>query len=71
VRAHFTPQAEINLEGICAYIALENRRPAVSFIREIRNTVRELPMELITKWRFQTWATRYAFARTDTTDEEG
>ena len=34
--AHFTPQAEIDLEEIGDYIALDNPRRAVSFIREMR-----------------------------------
>jgi plasmid stabilization system protein ParE len=36
MRAHFTPQAEIDLEEVGNYIALDNPRRAVSFIREIR-----------------------------------
>ena len=36
MRAHFTPQAEIDLEEVGDYIALDNPRRAVSFIREIR-----------------------------------
>jgi plasmid stabilization system protein ParE len=33
MRAHFTPQAEIDLEEIGDYIALDNPRRAVSLIR--------------------------------------
>jgi toxin ParE1/3/4 len=36
MRAHFTPQAEIDLEEIGDYIALDNPKRAVSFIQEIR-----------------------------------
>jgi toxin ParE1/3/4 len=36
MRAHFTPQAEIDLEEVGDYIALDNPARAVSFIREIR-----------------------------------
>jgi plasmid stabilization system protein ParE len=36
MRAHVTPQAEIDLEEVGDYIALDNARRAVSFIREIR-----------------------------------
>ena len=36
MRAHFTPQAEIDLEEVGDYIALDNPRRALSFIREIR-----------------------------------
>src|SRR6202022_3511766 len=36
MRAHFTPQAEIDLEEVGDYIALDNPERAVSFIREIR-----------------------------------
>jgi toxin ParE1/3/4 len=36
MRAHFTPQAEIDLEEIGDYVALDNPKRAVSFIREIR-----------------------------------
>ena len=34
--AYFTPQAEIDLEEIGDYIALDNPKRAVSFIQEIR-----------------------------------
>lgn len=34
--AYFTPQAEIDLEEIGDYIALDNPRRAVTFIQEIR-----------------------------------
>ena len=34
--AHLTPQAEIDLEEIGDYIALDNPKRAVSFIQEIR-----------------------------------
>ena len=36
MRAHFTPQAEIDLEEIGDYIALDKPRRAVSLIREMR-----------------------------------
>ena len=36
MRAYFTPLAEADLEEIGDYIALDNPRRAVSFIREIR-----------------------------------
>ena len=36
MRAHFTPQAEIDLEEVGDYIALDNPGRAVSFIREMR-----------------------------------
>ena len=36
MHAHFTPQAEIDLEEVGDYIALDNPGRAVSFIREIR-----------------------------------
>jgi plasmid stabilization system protein ParE len=36
MRAHLTPQAEIDLEEIGDYIALDNPKRAVSFIREVR-----------------------------------
>lgn len=36
MRAYFTPQAEIDLEEVGDYIALDNPRRAISFIREIR-----------------------------------
>ena len=36
MRSHFTPQAEIDLEEIGDYIALDNPRRAVTFIREMR-----------------------------------
>lgn len=36
MRAHFTPQAEADLEDIGDYIALDNPGRAVSFIQEIR-----------------------------------
>jgi toxin ParE1/3/4 len=42
MRAHFTPQAEIDLEEIGDYIALDNPRRAVSFIREIRQHREEI-----------------------------
>ena len=35
MRAHFTPQAEIDLEEVGDYIALDKPRRAVSFIGEI------------------------------------
>jgi toxin ParE1/3/4 len=35
-RVHFTPQAEIDLQEIGDYIALDDPGRAVSFIREIR-----------------------------------
>jgi toxin ParE1/3/4 len=35
MRAYFTPQAEIDLEEVGDYIALDNPRRAISFIREI------------------------------------
>jgi toxin ParE1/3/4 len=36
MRAHFTPQAENDLDEVGDYIALDDPRRAVSFIREIR-----------------------------------
>lgn len=36
MRTQFTPQAEIDLQEIGDYIALDNPRRAVSFIREMR-----------------------------------
>jgi plasmid stabilization system protein ParE len=36
MRAHFTPQAEIDLEEVGDHIALDNPLRAVSFIDEIR-----------------------------------
>src|ERR1700733_13738573 len=36
MHAYFTPQAEIDLEEVGDYIALDNPRRAISFIREIR-----------------------------------
>jgi toxin ParE1/3/4 len=36
MRAHFTPQAQIDLEEIGDHIALDNPQRAVSFIQEIR-----------------------------------
>jgi toxin ParE1/3/4 len=36
MRGYFTPQAEIDLEEIGDYIALDNPKRAVSFIQEIR-----------------------------------
>jgi len=36
MRAHFAPQAEIDLEEVGDYIALDNPARAVSFIREIQ-----------------------------------
>jgi toxin ParE1/3/4 len=36
MRAHFTPQAEIDLEEVGDYIALDNPLRTASFIREIR-----------------------------------
>jgi toxin ParE1/3/4 len=36
MRAHFTSQAEIDLDEVGDYIALDNPTRAVSFIREIR-----------------------------------
>ena len=36
MRAHLTPQAETDLEEIGDYIALDNPKRAVSFVREIR-----------------------------------
>lgn len=36
MRLHFTPQAEIDLEEIGDYIALDNPARAVKFIQEVR-----------------------------------
>lgn len=36
MRLHFTPQAEIDLEEIGDYIALDNPARAVTFIQEVR-----------------------------------
>lgn len=35
MRLHFTPQAEIDLEEIGDYIALDNPARAVTFIQEV------------------------------------
>jgi len=70
MRAHFTPQAEIDLEEVGDYIALDNPARAVSFIREIQrygNTARRLRADRITTRRVQTWATRYGSAHTEIT----
>jgi toxin ParE1/3/4 len=67
MRAHFTPQAEFDLEEVGDYLALDNPWRAVSFIREIRNTARRLRTDRITTWRVQTWETRYGFAHTGIT----
>jgi toxin ParE1/3/4 len=42
MRAHFTPQAEIDLEEIGDQIALDNSRRAVSFIREMQQRCEEI-----------------------------
>jgi len=66
MRAHFTPQAEIDLEEVGDYIALDNPRRAVTFIREVRQHC-ELLRDRIITWRVQTWATLYGFAHTEIT----
>lgn len=42
MRAYFTPQAEIDLEEIADYIALDNPERAVSFIQEIRQHCQQI-----------------------------
>ena len=42
MRAYFTPQAEIDLEEVGDYIALDNPRRAISFIREIRQHCKKI-----------------------------
>jgi plasmid stabilization system protein ParE len=65
--AHFTPQAEIDLEEVGDYIALDNPGRAVSFIREIRQHCEKIAGDRITTRRVQTWAARYVSAHTETT----
>jgi plasmid stabilization system protein ParE len=67
MRAHLTPQAEIDLEEVGDYIALDNPGRAVSFIREIRQHCEKIAADRITTWRVQTWATRYGSAHTEIT----
>ena len=67
MRAHFTPQAEIDLEEVGDYIALDNPRRAVSFIREIRQHCERIADGPHHTQRVQTWATRYGFAYTEIT----
>jgi toxin ParE1/3/4 len=65
--AHFTPQAEIDLEEIGDYIALDNPRRAVSFIREMRQNcekIAEGPHHYVARTGL---ATRYGFGRTEIT----
>ena len=47
MRAYLTPQAEIDLEEIGDYIALDNPKRAVSFIREIRQHCEKITDALI------------------------
>jgi toxin ParE1/3/4 len=68
MRAHLTPQAEIDLEEIGDYIALDNPKRAVSFIREIRQHCEKIadgPRRYVAG--ALTWATRYGSAHTETT----
>ena len=50
--AYFTPQAEIDLEEIGDYIALDNPRRAVTFIQEIRRQcekIADTPMSYLAR----------------------
>lgn len=50
--AYFTPQAEIDLEEIGDYIALDNPRRAVTFIQEIRRhceKIADAPMSYLAR----------------------
>jgi toxin ParE1/3/4 len=65
MRAHFTPQAEIDLAEVGDYIALDKPRRAVSFIREIRQHCEKIadgPHHYAAR---PAWATRYGFAHTE------
>jgi plasmid stabilization system protein ParE len=67
MRAHFTPQAEIDLEEVGDHIALDNPLRAVSFIDEIRQHCERSQTGRITTSHAQTWEMRYGFAPTDIT----
>ena len=67
MRAHLTPQAEIDLEEIGDYIALDNPKRAVHSFERYGNIARRLPMGRAAMWRALTWATRYGSAHTETT----
>jgi toxin ParE1/3/4 len=66
MRARFTLQAEMDLEEIGDYIAFENPKRAVSFIREIQQhceRISDRPMQYVAR---PTSAMRSAFAHTAT-----
>ena len=42
MRLVFLPQAEMDLEAIGDYIALDNPRRAISFVRELRGQCRNI-----------------------------
>ncbi len=67
MRAHFTPQAEIDLEeSVTTSHSTILGALSRSFAR-YGNTARGLLMDRITTWRVQTWAARYGFAHTEIT----
>src|SRR5258708_40370373 len=51
MRAHFTPQAEIDLEEVGDYIALDNLAALSHSFARYGNTARRLLTDLITTWR--------------------
>src|SRR5260370_41415062 len=51
MRAHFTPQAEIDLEEVGDYIALDNLDALSHSFARYGNTARRLLTDLITTWR--------------------
>jgi toxin ParE1/3/4 len=67
MRAHFTPQAEIDLEEVGDHIALDNPLRAVSFIDEIRQHCEKIadgPHYYVAR---PTWEMRYGFAPAEIT----
>src|SRR5258708_3291117 len=50
MRAHFTPQAEIDLEEVGDYIALDNLDALSHSFARYGNTARRLLTDLITTW---------------------
>ena len=60
MRAHLTPQAEIDLEEIGDYIPRSTTPSGLSHSFErYGNIARRLPMGRAAMWRALTWATRY------------
>jgi hypothetical protein len=67
MRAHFTPQAEIDLEEIGDYIALTIPGALSRSFARCDYAAKRLLMDRIIAWCVQTWATRYGFAHTEIT----